>query len=98
MNCITITGEHPNQGRSQKSGDGRANILDRKPHLINAETGSNYYSVHVPANHTKNNEQRNVDELRLTLKYLEPATLLVGASQPSRMNRAIFPDAVYIRL
>ena len=39
------------QGRSQKSGDGGAKILDRKPHLlINAETGSNYYSVRFPAN------------------------------------------------
>ena len=37
------------QGRSQKSGDGGANIFDRKPHLlINAETESNYYSVRVP--------------------------------------------------
>ena len=41
------------QGRSQKSGDGGGKILDRKPHLlINAETGSNYYSVRVPANNT----------------------------------------------
>ena len=27
---------------------------------------------------------------------LEPATLLSGASQPSRTNGAIFPDAAYI--
>ena len=41
------------QGHSQKSGDGGAKILDRKPHLlINAKTGSNYYSVRVPANNT----------------------------------------------
>ena len=32
---------------------GGGKILDRKPHvLINAETGSNYYSVRVPANNT----------------------------------------------
>ena len=34
----------PAQGRSQKSSDGGAKILERKPHLlINAGTGSNYY-------------------------------------------------------
>ena len=39
------------QGRSQKSSEGGAKIVDRKPHpLINAETGSNCYSVRVPAN------------------------------------------------
>ena len=32
---------------------GGAKIFDRKPHLlINAKTGSNYYSVRVPANNT----------------------------------------------
>ena len=30
------------------------------------------------------------------MKSLEPATLLAGASQPSRTNGAIFPDAAYI--
>ena len=85
------------QGRSQKSGDGGGKNLDRKPHLlINAKTGSNYYSVRLPANNTYYNEQRNVDELGVTVKSLEPAILLAGASQPSRTNGAIFPDAVYI--
>ena len=37
------------QGRSQKSGDWGAKLIDRKPHLlINAKTGSDYYGVHVP--------------------------------------------------
>ena len=49
--------------------------------------------IHILSN---NNEQRNVDELGVTVKSLEPATLLAGASQPSRMNGAIFPDAAYI--
>ena len=49
--------------------------------------------IHILSN---NNEQRNVDELGVTVKSLEPATLLAGASQPSRTNGAIFPDAAYI--
>ena len=43
-----------------------------------------------------NSEQRNVDELGVTVKSLEPATLLAGASKPSRTNGAIFPDAACI--
>ena len=76
------------RGRSQKSGEGGAKILDRKPHpLINAETGSNYYSVRVPANNTflsNNNEQRKVDELRVTVKSLEPAIYSLGGSEPTK--------------
>ena len=49
--------------------------------------------IHILSN---NNEQRNVDELGVTVKSLEPATFLAGASQPSRTNGAIFPDAAYI--
>ena len=45
---------------------------------------------------SNNNEQRNVDELGVTVKSLEPVTLLAGASKPSRTNRAIFPDAAYV--
>ena len=52
------------QGRSQKSGNVGAKLLDRKPHLlINVESGSDYYSVHVPAKiHilSNNNEQRQM--------------------------------------
>ena len=47
--------------------------------------------IHILSN---NNEQRNVDELGVIVMSLEPATLLAGASQPSRTNGAIFPDAV----
>ena len=88
------------QGRSQKFGDGGAKNLDRKPHLlINAEQEVIIMAcafqqiIHILSN---NNEQRNFDELGVTVKSLEPATLLAGASQPSRTNRAIFPDAAYI--
>ena len=45
---------------------------------------------------SNNNEQRNVDEVGVTVKSLEPATLLAGASQPSCANGAIIPDAAYI--
>ena len=48
------------------------------------------HKIHILSN---NNEQKNVDELGVTVKTLEPATLLAGASQPSRTNGAIFPDA-----
>ena len=51
------------------------------------------HKIHILSN---NNEQRNVDELGVTVKTLEPATLLAGASQPSRTNGKIFPDAAYI--
>ena len=61
---------------------GGAKILDRKPHLlINAETGSNYYGVRIP-HILSNNEQRNVDELRVTIKSLEPAIYSLGGSEP----------------
>ena len=46
--------------------------------------------IHFLSNY---NERRNVDELGVTVKSLEPSTLLAGASQPSR---TIFPDAAYI--
>ena len=69
-------------------------ILDRKPHpLINAEKEVIIIAcafqqiIHTLSN---NNEQINVDELGVTVKSLEPATLLAGASQPSR---TILPDA-----
>ena len=45
---------------------------------------------------SNNNEQRNVVELGVTVKSLEPAILLARASQPGRTNGAIFPDAAYI--
>ena len=46
--------------------------------------------IHMLSN---NNEGRNVDELGVTVKSLEPATLLAGASQPSHTNGAIIADA-----
>ena len=49
--------------------------------------------IHILSN---NIEQRNVDELGVIVKTPEPATLLAGASQPSRTNGAIFLDAAYI--
>ena len=59
----------------------------RKPHLLsNAKTGSNYFSVRVPAIHILSNNNEHVDELGVTVKSLEPATLLAGASQPSHTN------------
>ena len=42
---------------------------------------------------SNNNEQRNANELGVTVKSLEPAILLAGARKPSRTNGAIFPDA-----
>ena len=68
------------QGRSQKSGNGGAKILDRKPHLlINAETGSDYYSVRVPAKkYIFCNKQRNVDELGVIVEVTGAATLLAN--------------------
>ena len=56
------------QGCSQKSGDGGANFY-RKPHLLsNAKTGSNYFSVGVPAIHILSNNNEHVDELGVTVK------------------------------
>ena len=46
--------------------------------------------------HILSNNNEHVDELGVTVKSLEPATPLAGASQPSRTNGAIFPDAAYI--
>ena len=60
-------------------------ILDRKPHLlINTETGSNYYSVRVPAKHilSNNNEQRNIDELGVTVEVTR-ASYSLGGSEPT---------------
>ena len=64
------------KGRSQKSGNGGgAKSLDRKPHLlINYETGSDYYS--------KNAEQRNVDELGVTVE-VTGASYSLGESEPT---------------
>ena len=53
--------------------------------------------MRVPAILSNNNEQRNIDELGVTVE-VTGASYSLGrrGSQPSRTNGAIFPGAAYI--